>query len=181
MKGLMKYIIIVVLFNVLCITKGYAQFYTSTEIEQLKQNKNANEGDFYLDTINKHYFIGLTHGLLTEIGLDSAGIANVVANNLLNENDLSSNSSTQGATQQSIKHYVDSLTNAADVSNELFFDGKHHANSAFHDYYYISMKFNSGYCVVRYNKNDVNDETKAESLTNAQPITLNEVVGLTYN
>lgn len=177
----MKRIIAILLLNFICLTNGFAQFYTSAELDQIKANKNAGEGDLYLDTINKQYFIGLTHGELTEIGVDSAGMAQIMANLLLNENDLGSNSETQGATQKSIKHYIDSLTTKPLVSNELIFDGKSHANSSYHQYYYVSMKVNSGYCVVRYNKNDVNEEAKAESASDPQPTTLNAVIGLTYN
>ena len=177
----MKYIVSIILFNFICVTNSYAQFYTSSEINQINLNRTAGEGDFYLDTVNQKYYIGLTHGVLTEVGLDSAGIAQIVRNSLLDENDLSSNSSTKGATQQSIKHYVDSVTTGDNVSNELLFDGKSHANAQYHNYYYVSMKVNAGYCVVRYNKNDVNDEAKAESTSATQPTTLNTVVGLTYN
>lgn len=178
----MKHIIFFLLLSLLTTVKVNAQFYTSAEIEQINQSKTANEGDFYLDTINKQYFIGLTHGVMTEVGLDSAGIAQIMSNSLLDENDLGSNSSTRGVTQQSVKHYIDSLTTpSVDVSNELIFDGKLHANTTYHGYYYVSMKVNLGYCVVRYNKNDVNDESKAESTTDPQPTTLNAVVGLTYN
>ena len=178
----MKYIISILVCFTLGLTEGYAQFYTASEIEQINLNKTAGEGDFYLDTVNQRYYVGLTHGVLTEVGLDSAGIAQIVSNTLLDENDLGSNSSTQGVTQRSVKHYVDSLTNpTSDVSNELIFDGKTHANTAYHDYYYVSMKVDDGYCVVRYNKNDVNDEAMAESTSDPQPTTLNAVVALTYN
>lgn len=177
----MKYIIPVLFINLMCVSKGFAQFYTPAEIQQIQLNKNASEGDFYLDTINNQYYIGLTHGLITEIGVDSVSVAQMVSSQLLNENDLGSNSLNQGATQRSIKHYIDSLTNRTSISNELFFDGKSHDNSMYHSYYYVSMKENSGYCVVRYNKNDINDEAKAESSTDSQPLTLNDVVGLTYN
>ncbi len=178
----MKNIIYILVFTILSVTKSYAQFYTQTEIDQIATDRSASEGDFYLDTVNNNYYIGLTHGVLTEVGLDSAGIAQIVANTLLNENDLGSNSGTQGATQQSIKHYVDSLAGpSVDVSNELFFDGKSHANSLYHDYYYVSMKVDAGYCVIRYNKSNVNEELKAESISDPQPTTLNTIVGLTYN
>lgn len=177
----MKYIVSIILFNFICVTNSYAQFYTSSEIDQINLNRSASEGDFYLDTVNERYYIGLSHGVVTEVGLDSAGISQIVTNSLLDENDLNSNSSTKGATQKSIKHYIDSLTTGDVVSNELLFDGKSHANAQYHNYYYVSMKVNAGYCVVRYNKNDVNEEAKAESNSAAQPTTLNTVVGLTYN
>ena len=178
----MKYIISILLVGLLGITESDAQFYTESEINQIMTNRSASEGDFYLDTINNNYYIGLTHGVLTEVGLDSAGVAQIVGSTLLDENDLGSDSGTQGATQQSIKHYVDSVAGpAVDVSNELFFDGKSHANSAYHNYYYVSMKVDNGYCVVRYNRTDVNEEQKAESASDPQPTTLNAVVALTYN
>ncbi len=178
----MKYIIFFSLLFLLSVSEGYAQFYTSSEIEQINLNKTANEGDFYLDTVNNRYYVGLTHGIVTEVGLDSSGIVQIVSNSLLDENDMVSDSPTRGVTQKSVKHYIDSLTTPnIEVSNELMFDGKLHANSSYHNYYYVSMKVDLGYCVVRYNKNDVNDESKAESSSDPQPITLNSVVGLTYN
>lgn len=177
----MKYIILVLFINFICVSKGFAQFYTPAEIEQIQLNKSASEGDFYLDTMNNQYYIGLTHGVITEIGLDSVRVSQTLSSLLLNENDLESNSLHKGVTQRSIKHYVDSLTQRTQISNELFFDGKSHENSIYHSYYYVSMKENLGYCVVRYNKNDINDEAKAESSTDPQPLTLNDVVGLTYN
>lgn len=178
----MKYIISILLFSLFSTTKTFGQFYTAAEITQIATDKSASEGDFYLDTINNNYYIGLTHGVLTEVGLDSAGIAQIVSNTLLDENDLGSDSPTQGATQQSIKHYVDSLAGpSTQVSNELFFDGKSHANSVYHDFYYVSVKVDAGYCVIRYNKNDVNEELTAESVSDPQPTTLNVIVALTYN
>ncbi|MEN8839125.1 MAG: hypothetical protein ABF238_01300, partial [Flavobacteriales bacterium] len=48
--------------------KGISQYYTPSQIATIHSSKAANEGDFYLDTINKNYFVGLTTGRLAKIG-----------------------------------------------------------------------------------------------------------------
>ncbi|MFA9289603.1 MAG: hypothetical protein ACEQSF_00040 [Solirubrobacteraceae bacterium] len=59
------------------------------------------------------------------------------------------------------------------ISNELFFDDT--------NFYYVSMKIEAtNYKVVRYNKNDVNDEKNA-SASGTQTTTLSTVQSLTYS
>lgn len=62
----MKYIFLTLSFIVsIC---ANAQYFDSTEIANINTAKSAAEGDFYLDTINSNYYIGLTTGKLTLIG-----------------------------------------------------------------------------------------------------------------
>lgn len=46
-----------------------SQYYTSIQVDNINDNKLAFEGNLYLDTINKKYYIGLTNGKLKEIGI----------------------------------------------------------------------------------------------------------------
>lgn len=45
-----------------------SQYYNPTQINSIHVNKEASEGDMYLDTTNKNYYIGLTTGELAKIG-----------------------------------------------------------------------------------------------------------------
>ena len=45
-----------------------AQFFTPSQLTSIHAAKSASEGDMYLDTVNKNYFIGLTTGELSRIG-----------------------------------------------------------------------------------------------------------------
>lgn len=47
---------------------GISQYYTALEINTIHNNKSAAEGDFYIDTLDKRYYIGISSGKLLEIG-----------------------------------------------------------------------------------------------------------------
>ena len=55
-----------------------SQYYTTAQLETIHNTKSAFEGDMYLDTINKKYYIGLTHGRLGYLTnkLDSSSLKN---------------------------------------------------------------------------------------------------------
>lgn len=53
-----------------------AQFYTPIQIQTIHDNKQAYEGDMYLDTVNKDYYIGITTGEL-KIMSDDQGIDSI--------------------------------------------------------------------------------------------------------
>ena len=57
-----------VLIVSLCLNQTYAQYYTPAQINLTNNNRLAHEGDFYLDTINNQFYIGLTNGSLSRIG-----------------------------------------------------------------------------------------------------------------
>lgn len=46
----------------------FSQYYTPAQINTIHTTKASFEGDMYLDTINKDYYIGLTNGILAKIG-----------------------------------------------------------------------------------------------------------------
>lgn len=160
----------------------FGQFYTASQIQTVIDNKSGLEGDLYMDTINNMYYIGITNGRLVPFNSDSTHIADLVLKQIIDDSTLSDESETKAPSQKSVKTYVDSVANnRVSIENELFFDGSDHANSTYHNFYYVSMKADAGYIVVRYNKQDVNDEARAEADNTAQPIVLNDIVGLTFN
>ena len=55
-----------------------SQFYTAAQISTIDSAKSAFEGDLYLDTINNSYFIGLSNGKLSEIGMDSVRVSSII-------------------------------------------------------------------------------------------------------
>lgn len=63
---------------------GYSQYYSPAQILNIHNNKLAYEGDMYLDTVNKDYYIGLTTGELAGIG-DDQDIDSIV---VLNDKNL---------------------------------------------------------------------------------------------
>lgn len=74
---------LLLLLNIFCfIYEVQAQYYTSVQIDLIKSNRSANEGDLYLDTINQAYYLGLSHGKLAKIGkgLDSIYLDNDTLN-----------------------------------------------------------------------------------------------------
>ncbi len=72
----MKQIFLIVLLALVS-SLGFSQFYSKAQITTINSAKTAFEGDLYLDTINKAYFIGLTDGSLSEIGMDSTRVSNI--------------------------------------------------------------------------------------------------------
>lgn len=69
------------LFILLFICLGgqvFSQFYTPAQIITINTAKTANEGDLYLDTINEDYYIGLTTGELSKIGMDSLRVTEII-------------------------------------------------------------------------------------------------------
>ncbi len=56
---------------------GISQFYTASQITTINSTNGAFEGDLYLDTLNKVYFIGLSNGKLSEIGMDSSRVSTI--------------------------------------------------------------------------------------------------------
>jgi len=66
---LSKGIRLVLLFTfVFSFSSLLTQYYTPAQIVTIQSAKSAFEGDMYLDTVNKNYFIGLTTGELAKIG-----------------------------------------------------------------------------------------------------------------
>jgi hypothetical protein len=157
-----------------------AQVFTPAQINSIHTNKTANEGDVYLDTLNNEYFIGISNGSLAHFNMDSNKVKDIISENLIDETDLNSNDPEKAPTQRSVKAYVDSLTTPKMISNELFFDGREHTNTAYHNFYYISMRKGNGYVVIRYDRTNVNTEARVENSIDPQPLTLNDVVGLSY-
>ncbi len=88
---------------------SWAQYYTSSEIDQIKINKSAAEGDLYLDTLNEAYYIGLTNGSLLYINFDSNDTKSLIRDNILTDVHLQPVSDTNTASQKSIKAYIDSV------------------------------------------------------------------------
>ena len=76
----LKYCIFIVFLSISFI--GKTQFYTKTQIKQIDSLRNGYEGDLYLDTLNKSYYIGLTHGELARLGngIDTAFLKNDTLN-----------------------------------------------------------------------------------------------------
>lgn len=62
---------------IICNSLAYSQFYNPTQITTINTNKTAFEGDLYLDTINDNYYIGLTNGGLSRIGMDSTKVSSI--------------------------------------------------------------------------------------------------------
>lgn len=159
----------------------FGQYFTESQLQTIHDNKTGAEGDLYMDTLNNAYFIGTTNGSLIQFNSDSNHINTILSKRIINDASLSEESETKVPSQKSVKNYVDSVTNTSvTIENELFFDGGEHADPAYHDYYYVSMKVDDGYIVVRYNKQNINDEARAKAENTGQPITLNTVVGLTF-
>lgn len=96
-------------FCLLFSLKSFGQYYTPSEIENVNSTHSAFEGDLYLDTINKEYFIGLTTGKLAQLSYDSNEVIGELLDNMLDETDLISNSAVNTVTQKSVKTYIDSL------------------------------------------------------------------------
>ena len=66
---LSKGIRLVLLFTfVFSFSSLLTQYYNPAQIVTIQSAKSAFEGDMYLDTVNKNYFIGLTTGELAKIG-----------------------------------------------------------------------------------------------------------------
>lgn len=178
---MLKLIFFTALFYI-CSQNSFGQYYTAAQLEVIINDKSGAEGDFYIDTINNHYFMGTTNGVLIPVSADSTNIADIISKTLVDDNSMSENTSLRAPSQRSVKAYVDSVAGAQKlVENELFFDGKDHADMQFHNFYYVSMKVDEGYTVVRYDRTDVNADVKAELLVGSQPITLNDIVNLTFN
>lgn len=170
------------ILGLLLSSNAIAQYYTEAELQTIIVNKTGAEGDFYIDTINNHYFMGTTNGVLIPVSADSTNIADVISKTLVDDNSMSDNTNLRAPSQRSVKAYVDSVAGVQKVvDNELFFDGNDHADIQYHTFYYISMKVDDGYTVVRYDKTDVNAEAKAFLLNGAQPITLVDIVSLIFN
>lgn len=56
---------------------SFSQYYTPTQLSNIQSSRSAAEGDMYLDTVNKNYYIGLTTGEITPIGyIDSIFLKN---------------------------------------------------------------------------------------------------------
>ena len=71
-----KLSLLALLISCLC-NYNFSQFYTPAELTLIHSQKTAAEGDMYLDTLYKNYFIGLTTGELTKVGfLDSISFSN---------------------------------------------------------------------------------------------------------
>lgn len=175
-------IIILLSLSFLINLSVFGQYYTETQLQTIIDAKSGAEGDFYIDTLNNKYFMGTTNGVLIPVSADSTNIADVISKSLVDDNSMSDNTNLRAPSQRSVKAYVDSVAGVQKlVENELFFEGKNHADAQYHQYYYVSMKVDDGYTVIRYNRNDVNDDSKASIETGNQPLTLNDVVGLTYN
>ncbi len=65
----LKIFLFVVLSSLLWINSySQAPYFTPTQINTINVTKAAYEGDLYLDTINKDYYIGLTNGQIAKIG-----------------------------------------------------------------------------------------------------------------
>ncbi|MGB1040149.1 MAG: hypothetical protein ACPGVD_04690 [Flavobacteriales bacterium] len=62
-----KIIIILIAFLGLSILNCYSQYYTDLQITNINNSKTASEGDMYIDSINKNYYIGGTDGTLSKI------------------------------------------------------------------------------------------------------------------
>lgn len=73
----MKYLLILFIFTFSSLSL-HSQYYTLNQINTIDLNRTANEGDFYLDTILKRYFIGITTGEVIELAVkvDSVTISN---------------------------------------------------------------------------------------------------------
>lgn len=56
----------------------YTQYYTNAQINTINTNKTASEGDLYLDTITKSYYVGLTNGKLAKINTDSIVVKGII-------------------------------------------------------------------------------------------------------
>ncbi len=61
----MKYSIL--FFLILLFSFSRSQYFTGLEIDSIETNSAAYEGDLYLDTVNKQYYIGLSHGKLGKV------------------------------------------------------------------------------------------------------------------
>ena len=107
----MKHVIakLILIFCFLFPGISHAQYYTETEINQIKTNKSASEGDLYLDTINDVFYIGLTDGNLLHINYDSNDTKSLIRDNILTDVHLQPASDTNTASQKSIKAYIDSV------------------------------------------------------------------------
>ena len=158
------------------------QYYTEAQLQGIIDSRTGSEGDLYMDTVNNRYYIGTTNGSLLQVNSDSTYISDVMLRRIIDDSSLSEESETKAPSQKSVKTYVDSVANnRVNIENELFFDGADHTNTSYHNFYYVSMKAGDGYIIMRYNKQDVNDDARAEAENTAQPITLNDIVGLTFN
>ena len=98
------------LFYLLC-NSTFGQYYNTTQIDQIKSEKSASEGDFYLDTLNHVFYIGLSNGILQHINFDSTDVKSIFQRYTLTDVHLLPASDTNTASQKSIKTYVDSLFN----------------------------------------------------------------------
>lgn len=72
---LVKYLFFAAIF---CAQTLSAQYYNAAQINTINVTRAAFEGDFYLDTVARRYYIGITNGTLLEIGVkvDSLKISN---------------------------------------------------------------------------------------------------------
>lgn len=72
-SGIVLLLLLTFLFN-----SGKSQFFSTDSISKIDLLSIGNEGDLYLDTITKSYYIGLSNGKLTQINLDSTAIEGIV-------------------------------------------------------------------------------------------------------
>lgn len=75
---MIRKILIVFILLVSVVSVSNAQYYDSTELSAIHIAKSAAEGDLYLDTIQKNYYLGLTTGELSQFNndLDSMVVRN---------------------------------------------------------------------------------------------------------
>ncbi len=106
-------LLFVVLF---CSSNSFSQYYDTSAMRVIDQNRSAFEGDMYLDTVNNVYRIGLTNGKLgyvsKTVSIDSVTIDN---DSLL------------------IIHYFDSTKDTTDLSLMLNNAWKTNGNSGTND------------------------------------------------
>lgn len=79
---------------ILSLNSAWAQYYDSTEIASINADRTAAEGDLYLDTTKKQYYLGLTTGEVIRLASDR--------NWLLNGNDSVSTSQFLGTLNDAI-------------------------------------------------------------------------------
>lgn len=57
---------------------SFGQFFSVDSITKIDSLAIANEGDLYLDTLNQNYYIGLAHGKVAKINLDTSEVEGIV-------------------------------------------------------------------------------------------------------
>ena len=95
-----------------CAQVNLGPYFSNAQIDSIRTSNLSQEGDLYLDTSSNNYYVGIENGDLIQINTDSGIVRGMIRSELLDEDNMISNSDSNAASQQSVKAYIDSILNA---------------------------------------------------------------------